>query len=187
MSFSFSISPSSECSGLISFRMDCLDLLAVQGTLKSSPAPQLKSISSSVLNFLCSPTVTSIRDNWISSLRGPKLGNTWSDEPTLHWAMGESQHDSILRVQGREHGPCGAVCNVGMPSPLQIYRKPFRPYSNATSSRKPSLTSSLRACFSVPLTHQGRHWSMHSASPSSLCMSLYVSLPWPPLAVSGHL
>ena len=34
-SFSFSISPSSEYSGLISFRMDCLDLLAVQGTLKS--------------------------------------------------------------------------------------------------------------------------------------------------------
>ena len=34
-SFSFSISPSSELSGLISFRMDWLDLLAVQGTLKS--------------------------------------------------------------------------------------------------------------------------------------------------------
>ena len=31
----FSISPSNECSGLISFRMDWLDLLAVQGTLKS--------------------------------------------------------------------------------------------------------------------------------------------------------
>ena len=34
-SFSFSISPSIECSGLISFRMDWLDLLAVQGTLQS--------------------------------------------------------------------------------------------------------------------------------------------------------
>ena len=34
-SFSFSISPSNEFSGLISFRMDCLDLLVVQGTLKS--------------------------------------------------------------------------------------------------------------------------------------------------------
>ena len=34
-SFSFSISPSNECSGLISFRMDWLDLLAVPGTLKS--------------------------------------------------------------------------------------------------------------------------------------------------------
>ena len=34
-SFSFSISPSNEHPGLISFRMDCLDLLAVQGTLES--------------------------------------------------------------------------------------------------------------------------------------------------------
>ena len=34
-SFSFSIRPSNEHPGLISFRMDCLDLLAVQGTLKS--------------------------------------------------------------------------------------------------------------------------------------------------------
>ena len=34
-SFNFSISPFNECSGLISFRMDRLDLLAVQGTLKS--------------------------------------------------------------------------------------------------------------------------------------------------------
>ena len=36
-SFSFNISPSNEHSGLISFRMDWLDLLAVQGTLKSLP------------------------------------------------------------------------------------------------------------------------------------------------------
>ena len=45
-SFTFSISPSSKYSGLISFRMDWLDLLAVQGTLKSLPTPQLKSINS---------------------------------------------------------------------------------------------------------------------------------------------
>ena len=45
-SFSFSISPSNEYSGLISFRMDWFDLLAVQGTLKSSPTPQFKSINS---------------------------------------------------------------------------------------------------------------------------------------------
>ena len=62
--FSFSISPSNEHSGLISFRMDWLDLLAVQGTLKSSPTPQFKSINSSVLSFLYSPPLTSIRDHW---------------------------------------------------------------------------------------------------------------------------
>ena len=44
-SFSFSINPSSEHSGLIAFRMDWLDLLAVWGTLKFSPAPKFKSIS----------------------------------------------------------------------------------------------------------------------------------------------
>jgi len=56
-SFSFSINPSNEYSGLISFRMDWLDLLAVQGTLKSLLTPQFKSISSSVLSFLHGPTL----------------------------------------------------------------------------------------------------------------------------------
>ena len=57
-SFSFSVSPSNEYSGLISFRMDWLDLLAVQGRLKSSPTPQFKSINSFVLSFVHSPTLT---------------------------------------------------------------------------------------------------------------------------------
>ena len=46
-SFSLNISPSNEHSGLISFRMDWLDLLAVQGTLKSLLQHQFKSINSS--------------------------------------------------------------------------------------------------------------------------------------------
>ena len=50
--WSFSLSPSNEYSGLISFRMDWLDLLAVQGTQESSPAPQFESISSLVLCLL---------------------------------------------------------------------------------------------------------------------------------------
>ena len=50
--WSFSISPSNEYSGLISFRIDWFNLLAVQGTLKSSPTPQFKSISSLVLSFV---------------------------------------------------------------------------------------------------------------------------------------
>ena len=61
-SFSFNISPSN--SGLISFRMDWLDLLAVQGTQESSPKPQFKSINSSVISFLYGPTLTSIHDYW---------------------------------------------------------------------------------------------------------------------------
>ena len=63
-SFSFNISPSNEHPGLISFRMDWLDLLAVQGTLMSLLQKQFKSINFSVLSFLYSPTLTSINDYW---------------------------------------------------------------------------------------------------------------------------
>ena len=62
-SFSFNISPSNKYSGLISFRIDWLDLLAVDSQ-ESSPTPQFKSINSSVLSFLYSPTLTSIHDYW---------------------------------------------------------------------------------------------------------------------------
>ena len=62
--FSFSISPSNKYSGLISFRTDWFDLLAVQGILKASPTPQFKSISYSELSFLYSPTLTSIHNYW---------------------------------------------------------------------------------------------------------------------------
>ena len=61
-SFNFSISPSNETSGLISFKTDWFDLLAVQGTLKSSPTPHFKSIYSSALSLLYGPTLSSIHD-----------------------------------------------------------------------------------------------------------------------------
>ena len=62
----FSVSPSNEYSELISFRMDWLDLLAVQprDSQEYSPAPQFKSINSSALSFLYGPTLTSIHDYW---------------------------------------------------------------------------------------------------------------------------
>ena len=50
---------------LIPFRMDCLDLLSVQETVKSLlQHHSSKSIDSSVLSFLYSPTLTSIHDYW---------------------------------------------------------------------------------------------------------------------------
>ena len=62
-SFSFSISPSNKYPGLISFRMDWLDLLEVQGTLKS--LLQHHSSKASILQrFLYSPTLSSIHDYW---------------------------------------------------------------------------------------------------------------------------
>ena len=64
-SFSFNISPSNEYSGLISVRMDWLDLLAVQGTLESLLQPH--SSKASILwcsAFFIVPTLTSIHDYW---------------------------------------------------------------------------------------------------------------------------
>ena len=56
---SFSISPSSEYSGLISFRIDWMDLLAVQGTLKRL-LHSLKASIFLVLSLLFGPTLTSV-------------------------------------------------------------------------------------------------------------------------------
>ena len=61
-SFSFNISPSNEHPGLISFRMDWLDLFAIQGTFKS--LLQHHSSKASVFSFLYSPTLISIHDYW---------------------------------------------------------------------------------------------------------------------------
>ena len=62
--FNFSISPSNEYSGLISFRIYWFDL-AVQGTpQESSPAPQLEGINSLVLSLFYCPALTSIHEYW---------------------------------------------------------------------------------------------------------------------------
>ena len=63
--WSFSISSSSEYSGLISFRFDWFDLLAVEGILKllsqeHSRAPQFESINPSALSLINGPTLTSL-------------------------------------------------------------------------------------------------------------------------------
>ena len=66
-SFSVSSSPSNEYSGLVSFRIDWFDLLAVPRDSQESyptPTPEFKSINSSALNFLYSTTLTSIHDHW---------------------------------------------------------------------------------------------------------------------------
>ena len=62
-SFSFSISPSNECSELISFRMDWLELPS-RDSQESSLKPQFKSINSLALSLLHSPTLTSTYDYW---------------------------------------------------------------------------------------------------------------------------
>ena len=61
-SFSFSISPSNEYSGLISSRIDWFDLLAVQKTLKSLLQQQFENITSLALSLLYGSTLPSIPD-----------------------------------------------------------------------------------------------------------------------------
>ena len=77
-SFSFSISPSNEHPGLISFRMAWLDLLAVQGTLKSL----LQHHSSKASIFQCSAffmvQLTSIHDHWKNLTRRTFFGKVMS-------------------------------------------------------------------------------------------------------------
>ena len=62
--WSFSISPFNGYSGLTFFRMDWLDLLAVQGTLKSLFQHHSSKTSILALSFLYCPTFTSIHDYW---------------------------------------------------------------------------------------------------------------------------
>ena len=77
--FSFSISPSNEYSGLISFRMDWFDLLAVQDDSQEfSATPQFKSINSSEVNLLYGPTLihTQLLENPQFQLYRPRAA-TW--------------------------------------------------------------------------------------------------------------
>ena len=77
-SFSFSINPSNKYSGLISFRIDCFDLLPVQRTFKSLLLHH--SLKASTLSILYGPTLISIYDCWKNHsfwLDGP-LSAIWS-------------------------------------------------------------------------------------------------------------
>ena len=64
--WSLSLSPSNEYSGLISFRTDWFDVLAVQfqDPQESSPALQFESISSLALSLVSAPALTSLHDYW---------------------------------------------------------------------------------------------------------------------------
>ena len=63
-SFSFSLSPSDEYPGLISFRRLIGSPCSPRDSQESSPTPQFKTINSSVLSFLYSPTLISIHHHW---------------------------------------------------------------------------------------------------------------------------
>ena len=97
--FSFSISPSNEHPGLISFRMDWLDLLSVfspRDSPESSPTPQFKSINSLALRFLHSPTVTSIHDHWKSHSQSTIFPASLATNPLEYLVLPEPLHPKQL-------------------------------------------------------------------------------------------
>ena len=76
-SFNFSISPSNEYSGLISFRMDWFDLFAVQGTLKS--LPQHHSSKASILQ--CSVFLVAQRLKGLPGMRETRVQSLGQEDP----------------------------------------------------------------------------------------------------------
>ena len=87
-SFSFSIIPSKEIPGLISFRMDWLDLLASpRDSQEFCPTPQFKSISSSALNLFYGPTLTSVLDCWKNHSFDYADLCCSSDKPTIPYTL----------------------------------------------------------------------------------------------------
>ena len=89
-SFSFSIIPSKEHPGLISFRMDWLDLLAVQGTLRS--LLQHHSSKASILRcsaFFTVQLLTSIHDHW--------KNHTTSKQNFIKWKLHAAYRPRVLR------------------------------------------------------------------------------------------
>ena len=117
-SFSFSISPSNEYSGLISFRMDWLDLLAVQGTLKSllqhhSSKASILQCSAFFIVQLSHPYMTTGKT--IALTRWPFVGEVMS----LLFNM--LSRLVITFISGRKH-----VLISWLQSPSAVILKPYK-------------------------------------------------------------
>ena len=124
-SFSFSISPSNEHPGLISLRMDWLDLLAVQGTLRSllrhhsSIASILLrsaffTVQLSHLYMIAGKTIALIRRTFISHLscwHKPQSGwRSWRPEVRDQGVGGLTSPEGCLRVCRQPSSPCDLTC-----------------------------------------------------------------------------
>ena len=111
-SFSVSIIPSKEIPGLISFRMDWLDLpCSPRDSQESPPTPQFKSINSSALSLLHSPTLTSIL----------RVSDDNSVKVLLKGELKREREDA----QGRRLGMALRIClpvrrGLPFPNPLQF-------------------------------------------------------------------
>ena len=94
-SCSFSISPSYEYSGLISFRIDWFDLLAVQDSEESSPTPQFEGINSLVLCLLYGPALTTVCDHF----SGPPINSYNKKKRLTHPSKGWPFPDIFCKTE----------------------------------------------------------------------------------------
>ena len=136
-SFSFSISPSSEYSGLISFRMDWLDLLAVQGTLKSLLHLDNKTYTGPAAGSELEPGVGRVQRARLSRLRRDGM---WTPATALASALEEPATPASLGTLFR---PWFRVCVL--PAAHAHCVSPPHPPRTARASAAASLLSHL-AC-----------------------------------------
>ena len=196
-SFSFSISPSDEYSGLISFRIDWFEILAVQDSQESSPTPQFKSINSSPISFLHSPTLKSIHEHWkiIALTRRTFVGKVMS---LLFNMLSRSVITFLLR------STCLLIS--WLQSPSAVILEPKKIKSDTVSTASPSIYHevmrpdamifvfwmlSFKTTFSLSsFTFIKRLFSSSSLSVIRMVLSAYLSLlillpailipAWPP-------
>ena len=129
-SFSFTVSPSNEYSGLVSFRMDWLALLAVQGTLKSLLQHHLKSINYWVLSFLYSATLTSIYDHW---------KNHSFDQTDLCWQLMSLFFNMLYRLVITFLPSCKHLLISWLQLPSAVILEPPKIKSDTISTISPSI------------------------------------------------
>ena len=165
-SFSFSISPSNEHPGLISFRMDCLDLLAVQGTLKSL----LQHHSSKASIFRCSAFFT-------VQLSHPYM--TTGKTTALSWHNSKrKKYIYIVKVAQSLPTLCNpmdyAVCGLFQ---VRIQEWVAFPYSRGSSQPRDQAHVSCIADrfftdWAIRETHNSKNWPQRKGNTSTLKLKI---------------
>ena len=113
-SFSFSISPSSEYSGLISLGWIGWISLQSKGLSRVSPTPQFQSIDFSVLSFLYGPALTSIHDYWkiVRPKQRCRFGPSKDADKRCFAAVSSSTFTPVPLSQMPVHPHVGAKVNI---------------------------------------------------------------------------
>ena len=110
-----------EYSGLISFRIDWFDLLAVQGTQEYSAAPQFKSINSSVLSLLYGPTPKQVSVQFSHSVVSDSLWHRGLQHVRLRWPSPTPRACSNSCPSSWWHHPINSSSVVPFSSCLQSF------------------------------------------------------------------